>query len=233
MALATDLDTHMQGPIAVKDRTGVTFRFDLSLPAMQVEKPLDAIIRDFRAGRDREGNFHLLFTRLHRQIRRYFERRGMSPDESQDLAQEVFYQLYKNLDNMHDESRFAGWVLTISRNTFNNEIERRHAKKRSAADAGSAEITCEEIETVESTGPASNPLKRVLDREKVNAFRTAVQKLPNQMRKCIYLRVAQDRSDEEIATLLGISCSTVRVHLHRARKSLAEILEPVFGDLQI
>ena len=200
------------------------------------DKSVEAIVRDFRAGNDRERNFHLLFTRLHTQVCRSFQRKGMSPEDSQDLAQEVFFQIYRNLDTIHDETRFPGWVLTITRNVFNNAIERKRAKKRfpaAAAHTSAGEDGRDELESVESGNPASNPLKRVLDREKVHALAAALQQLPGQMRRCIFLRVAHEWSDEEIAVLMGISASTVRVQVHRARKSLTEMLRPRFGNLQI
>jgi RNA polymerase sigma-70 factor, ECF subfamily len=198
-------------------------------------KSVEAMIRDFRAGTDRERNFHLLFTRLHGQVCGFFERKGMSLDDSQDLAQDVFFQLFKKLDTLQDETRFPGWVLAICRNTFNNEIERRRAQKRFSPAAACVSTAGDnpEIESIASANPAANSLKTVLDKEKIHAFWVAIQRLPEQMRRCIYLRVSHECSDEEIATLLGVSCSTVRVHLHRARKSLAEALRPVFGDLQI
>ena len=93
------------------------------------------------------------------------------------------------LDTLHDEARFPGWLLTICRNVFNNEIERRRAKKRYSPEAGrvsTADVSRDEIELIASVNPSSNPLKRVLDKEKVHAFWVAIQQLPHQMRE-VYL----------------------------------------------
>ena len=200
---------------------------------MQLQnQSLEAIIRDFRGGRDREGNSHLLFIRFHSRVCRYFQGKGISVEDSEDLAQDVFCQIFKGLDDVRDEKCFINWLFTISRNVFNNEIERRHSKKRAVAVAAK-NGEHEEPDTIESPNPASNQLKRLLDKEKVSALLVELQKLPDQARRCVYMRFLHERSDEEIATLLGISARTVRVHVHRARKSLSEALTPVFGDLQI
>lgn len=198
------------------------------------ERSLETIIHEVRSGKDRENNCHLLFSRFYRPVCNYFQSKGISADDSQDLAQDVFCLVFRRLDSIKSDTHFIGWLFTIARNVFNNEIERRHTKKRLASTVhDSLDVSRENTDVVDSRSPAPSAIKRVLDKEKVRALLDELHKLPDQMRRCVYLRVAADRSDEEIAVLLGISCSTVRVQLHRARKSLSETLRPIFGDLQI
>jgi RNA polymerase sigma-70 factor (ECF subfamily) len=61
-------------------------------------------------------------------------------------------------------------------------------------------------------------------------LREAIEKLPEQMRKCLMLRVYQEMKYREIATLLRLSPETVKVHLFQARRRLREDLGPYFHD---
>ena len=199
------------------------------------DQSLETIIRNLRAGKDEEANSRLLFVRFYPEVCSYFQRRGVAVEDSEDLAQEVFWQVFRRLDSLRDDAHFPGWLFTISRNVFNNEISRRHTQKRAAAvtnhfsEASDRNI----IETVETRSPASNALKGLLNQEKLCALSLELRKLPDQMRRCICLRVIHEYSDNQIATLLGISSNTVRVHVFRAKKALSDALRPIFGDLRI
>jgi RNA polymerase sigma-70 factor (sigma-E family) len=53
----------------------------------------------------------------------------------------------------------------------------------------------------------------------------AVRTLPHQQRACVVLHYFEDRTDVEVAAVLGISAGSVKTHLHRARAALAHALE--------
>jgi len=59
-------------------------------------------------------------------------------------------------------------------------------------------------------------------------LRSAVEQLPEQMRKCLTLRIDQELKYREIATVLRLSPETVKVHLMRARQRLREELGDYF-----
>jgi RNA polymerase sigma-70 factor (ECF subfamily) len=202
-------------------------------PVKQCEPPLDGILRDFQAGRDREGCFRILFTRFYPQVHRFFVRKGMTPEDSTDLTQDVFFSVYKNLGTIQNESHFVGWLFRIAKNAFTNELEKRHAKKRfaiyddptkSSQDAGLDEL---------ASPAAHDVLQDMLDRERTNKLVEALETLPPQMRRCVQLRVAEDSTYEEIAVMLGISVNTVKAHLFKARRSLAEKLGSYFQSMDV
>jgi RNA polymerase sigma-70 factor (ECF subfamily) len=196
---------------------------------------LEDLLREFRHGRNPEESFRALFTRFYPQVHRFFLRKGMSPEDAADLTQEVFFSVYKGLGTIEDEAHFTSWLFTIARNAFTNELEKKHAKKRSGIHVvrrQDAEDETPDLDYLPS--PVSNDgLRQVLDREKTEQLAAALEALPPQMRRCVQLRVGEDSTYDEIAVVLGISVNTVKAHLHKARKALEGKLAPYFADLRV
>ena len=108
-----------------------------------------------------------------------------------------------------------------------------HAQKREAAmvNASHEEDKPDPLAAVE-TGE-KGALDQLLERERAERLREAVAQLPDQMRRCVTVRIMEDVPYDVIAARLGISVNTVKVHLHNARKALARKLRPYFGELDL
>ena len=74
-------------------------------------------------------------------------------------------------------------------------------------------------------------MERVLQKEKLKKLREALEELPPQMRRCLYLRIVKEQSVQEIATIMGLSVNTVKAHLHQGRRALQAKLAAVFGEV--
>jgi RNA polymerase sigma-70 factor (ECF subfamily) len=206
-----------------------------NIAVAQLQPAVEEVLRDFRHGRNPEESFRVLFVRFHPQVHRFFLRKGLPPEDAKDLTQEVFLSVYKGLKDIQDETHFASWLFTIARNTFSNDLEKRHARKRSGIHVlpkNDGEDGPADLDRLPSA-TATDSLRHVLDREKTEKLTAALETLPTQMRRCVQLRVAEDSTYEEIALVLGISVNTVKAHLHKARKTLQDKLASYFavGDL--
>jgi RNA polymerase sigma-70 factor (ECF subfamily) len=189
-------------------------------------RAVEDILRDIQHGRDNDASFHELFVRFYPQVYRFFLRKGIPPEDCRDLTQDVFFSVYKGIRSIQDQSHFVQWLFTIARNTFTNEVVRKHAQKRSALQQETGEMDLDQIAKEESPTALSN----ILDREKAEKLAEALTTLPPQMRRCVQLRAA-DSSYEEISVVLGVSINTVKAHLHKARKSLQEKLGSYFTSI--
>ncbi len=201
------------------------------------EDPTAGIIKALNEGRDREENFRRLFERYYAQLYRFFRRKGMSPEDCEGLAQETFISVHKGLKALRQGDQFEGWLYAIALNAYRSEIERRLAAKRT-----SSQVSLEgELNRSEDVGqaasltadPGANPMEALLDKEKKGKLREALQELPEQMRRCVQLRVVNDLSYQEISVVMGISINTVKSHLHQARKVLGEKLSPYFYKVEV
>jgi RNA polymerase sigma-70 factor (ECF subfamily) len=200
---------------------------------VKIEKSTEDIIKELKRGRDREANFKLLFDRYYDQLHRFFQRKGISPEDCRDLTQEVFVSAYKGLKGLRNESQFQNWLFRIARNIHKNEIERRQAKKREAKEVSLEGARSElndsrgRAEQIADSDP--NPIDALLEKEGRHKLSEAVRRLPPQMRRCVQLRVVKGLSHGEIAAIMGISVNTVKAHLHQARKTLKEKLGHLTG----
>jgi len=200
-----------------------------------MEKPIDSIITEFQQGRDSQRNFQLLFERFYDRVWRFFQRKGFSPEDSEELTQEVFLSVYKGLTELRGPEQFQSWLFAVARNTYVNELERLHARKREGVQVSLEEEVGEgeDLTLAERlpAGPGSIPIETILDRERIETLHEAMMQLPEQMRRCVQFRVLQDASYQEIATVMEISINTVKAHLFKARETLRERLRPYFAEV--
>ena len=128
---------------------------------------------------------------------------------AEDLTQDVFMKLYKNLKNFRHDSNFSTYLYRINSNTVNSWITRNKWKNLlhldQAPDKGEYDIKNE----VEWT-------KEELWNE--------ISKLPNKQRRVMILRITDSLSYSEISKITGMSESTAKVNFHHGLKKLKEVL---------
>lgn len=175
-----------------------------------------AAVENLRAGLDVERNFEIVFRTWHRNVRSYYENRGLEPQEANDLAQEVFLTVYTGISGLRDQASFRSWLFGIARFKLLQHLESK----------GKAAFSPVEDEPLPD--PAPSGLEIVLDSERRTKLREALEELPQQMRACVKMSVVEDLQYAEIAERLGVSVNSVKVQIHRARKVLAQRLGPLF-----
>ena len=171
----------------------------------------------------REEDFRRLFDLFYPRLVCFFARRGFPPQDCLDLTQETFLGIYRGIGSFRRDSRFETWLFSIATNAFRKRLRRGVAGKREGR-----EVSLEPAEDARDEAPV--PGEDALRKERSRLLREAVEKLPEQMRRCLVLRVYQEMKYREIAALLRLSPETVKVHLFQARRRLREELGPYFAD---
>jgi RNA polymerase sigma-70 factor (ECF subfamily) len=138
-----------------------------------------------------------------------------SAQDAEDAAQEIFLKAYLRLESYDRQRKFSTWLLTVASNYCIDRIRRRRF----------AWVTLDDVAfSLPSAGPG--PERSALEREQREAVQLAIQALPENYRLVTVLRYWNDLSYNEIAEVTGLSEATVKTRLHRARKMLAEQLDP-------
>ena len=128
---------------------------------------------------------------------------------AEDLTQDVFMKLYKNLKNFRHDSNFSTYLYRINSNTVNSWITRNKWKNLlhldQAPDKGEYDIKNEDEWTKEELW-------------------NEISKLPNKQRRVMILRITDSLSYSEISKITGMSEGTAKVNFHHGLKKLKEVL---------
>ena len=182
------------------------------------------IVRELQEGHRVEENFHRLFERYYHTVRRFFIRRGFSPEQTLDLTQETFLRAFQGIDSFRGDSSFDSWLFQIAINVWRMRQRRSEAGMRSAAEIPLPDPFEARAAVEQLTSPDLDPLVLSLREERRHALRHAVEDLPQQMKRIVILRIYHDMKYREIAALMGISIDTVKSHLAQARSRLRSAL---------
>ena len=128
---------------------------------------------------------------------------------AEDLAQDVFFKLYRHLKKFRFESSFSTYLYRVNLNTANSWLKRNKWKNILHLDQA--------------------PEKSERDTELENEWTRkelwdAVAKLPNKQRIVVIMRVAEEMPYKDIAEVTGMKEGTAKVNFHHAVRSLKEWL---------
>ena len=159
-------------------------------------------------------SFELLYERRHRRVYSLCLRMTANTAEAEDLAQEVFIQLFRKSGSFRGESAFTTWLHRLTVNQVLMHFRRKGVRMEQTTEDGESPV-----QVVRGTeDPSRMP---VVDRI---ALDRAVGQLPPGYRAVFLLHDVEGREHEEIARLLGCSVGTSKSQLHKARMKLRTLL---------
>lgn len=142
---------------------------------------------------------------------------------AEDLCAETFYKAYRSLHSFRElDASFSTWLYTIARNTVLSELRKQR----------SVNVSLEESGYLPAAPAETAPEHMVLQTERMNLVREAINGLPEKQRSALILREYDQLDYQEIAAILGQTVSSVKSLLFRARASVKTQLEPYFGNTQ-
>ena len=143
-------------------------------------------------------------------------------DEVEDLAQEIFIKAFRAIRSYNFQSSFVTWLSRIATNHCYDYLRHERASRVSFY-WQMGENSQQELEANAESQP-----EQALNHEERTVLKDLVTKLleraPENDRKILILKELQDYSVEEIAEILDLKPTTVKVRLHRARKRMLDDL---------
>jgi RNA polymerase sigma-70 factor (ECF subfamily) len=145
--------------------------------------------------------------------------------EAEDLAQNVFLQVYKSAHRYEVSAKFSTWLFTIVRNLCLNEIRRRSRHPADSLDVPHPEHEDQPWQQFEDKRTASAP-DTLLHAELEEKVDEALAELPENQRTALLLCRQDELSYDDIAKVLGCSLSATKSLIHRGRETLKQKLKP-------
>ncbi len=145
--------------------------------------------------------------------------------EAEDLAQNVFVQVFRSAPRYKVSAKFSTWLFTIARNLALNELRRRSRHPSESMDATRPEQEDQPLQQFEDKKTFSPP-ESLLQGELQQKIERALAELPENQRTAILLCRQDELSYEEIAKVLGCSLSATKSLIHRGRETLKHKLKP-------
>ena len=147
----------------------------------------------------------------------------------EDLAQEAFLRLYRALPEFRGEAAVSTYLYRVVVNLAQDEWKRRRKERAHLAAAPAFEDEDEAAGWIENmsgdadtSAHARTPERVMVDDETAAAVDDELRALPEAERAVLVLYHGEDCTYEGIAAALEMPINTVRTHLHRGRKRLAE-----------
>ena len=189
---------------------------------------VEQAIQEYQSGKDCEENSRLLDEYYRPRLIGYFAKQNFPPDSLEDLTQDVFRRVFMGIAKFRSGASieaFSKWLFQIAENIGRDDWRKGATNKRfgqtiSLEGGGSDGETSTLSYDPPDPSPMSQPLAALIDQERRQALKEAVDRLPNKMGKCMKLHLYQERTNPQIAVIMGISVEMVKAHLREGRAKL-------------
>ncbi len=197
----------------------MSFSFSSSLFSLSDEEAMVRVREQ-----DDPGAFAVLVERWEGRIQRLCTRMTGDPQRGEDLAQETFARLFAARKTYRQDARLSTFLWRIALNLCHDE--RRRANRRPEG-----LLEREDGRGLDAVAAAEDPPDVVVaGRERAEAVREALSRLPEHYRAVVVLRHYQGLKFREIAEVLGVPQGTVKSRMSEALSRLARLLGPVLKE---
>ena len=140
-----------------------------------------------------------------------------SPEDAQDITQDVFVSVWEKIGQFRFRSKFSTWLYRIAKNVSLNEKSRRTSRKTDVV----------EIDDSQAWVPVDyqTPEDEILASEQQQILHKALGQLKESYRIILVLREMEELSYEDLSAVLGCSIGRVKSRLYEARMQLRGILK--------
>ncbi len=162
--------------------------------------------------------FEVLFDRYAGRIYRVALRRGMTTDAAEDLVQQTFVQLHQARSEYRRSGRFDSWLWTIAYNLIRDRWRRRRTQRQAERELRQLRIASDDVNRTSTESDATG-----------ETIRRALEQLSETQREVLVLHFYEGQSFAQIARVLGMKESAVRVRAHRAYRKMKSLLSDPRG----
>ncbi len=149
--------------------------------------------------------------------------------DAEDVTQQVFLQVVRKLSGFRGDSTLSTWLNRVAVNAALAYRKQRGLRHRHELSEPPEEFTEGGSHVLPVRRPPE-PLPELLARELHEQIDRALLQLPEMYRDVFVLADVEERPNQEVADLLGLSLPAVKSRLHRARLLMRQALAPYFEE---
>ena len=152
--------------------------------------------------------------------------------EAEDLAQEVFVQVFKAIGTFRGDSKLSTWMYRIAINLCKNRTKYnrvRHSDEQDELEAVAERVPMGEVKRA-NVAQVARPDEMMAGKQVERIVQQAILELEPTFRECLVLRDVEELSYEEIGEITSLPPGTVKSRIHRARAQLRELVEKELGE---
>jgi RNA polymerase sigma-70 factor (ECF subfamily) len=185
------------------------------------QKDDNKIVGDYLAG-DLDS-FDMLVKHYLKPVYNFVFRLSNNKNEANDIVQEVFVKVWKNLKKFNPDKNFKTWILTIARNTTIDWLRKKRnivfSELNRLDEEGGEKYFEETIADIEPL-PDEIFMKKELDKE----VEKVLSKLRPDFREIILLHYTEELTFEQISEIVGKPLNTVKSQHRRALNTLRKFI---------
>jgi RNA polymerase sigma-70 factor (ECF subfamily) len=165
-----------------------------------------------------QGNFVFLIKRYEEKLKRYIRRiTNVNEFDVEDILQEIFIKVYKNLNSFDKKLKFSSWIYRIAHNHIISEARKRKAR----AEIFPGEDNDNILKNIESEIKIENEIDHDFLKKNINNI---LNNLDVKYREVLILKYLEEKDYKEISDILKKPMGTIATLLNRAKtKFLKEI----------
>jgi RNA polymerase sigma factor (sigma-70 family) len=167
------------------------------------------ILEKFTVEKTRQEAFNLLLNKYQQKIYWHIRRMVVNHDDTDDLVQDVFIKVWKNLGNFRNDSQLYTWIYRIATNESITFLNKQKQRNNTPLDEVSSELAESLIEPSYFNG---NDIQLKLQR--------ALVTLPEKQRLIFNMKYFDDMKYEEISQVLGTTVGALKASFHIAVKKI-------------
>ncbi|WP_442590348.1 RNA polymerase sigma factor [Pedobacter sp. AW31-3R] len=169
----------------------------------------DEIIAKFAEERTRNEAFNLLISKYQEKIYWHVRRLVIDHDDADDLVQEVFIKVWRNLEKFRSDSKLYTWIYRIATNESITFLNKKKQRNNTPLDEVSQELA-------ESLVASS-----YFNGDKIQMkLQQALLTLPEKQRLIFNMKYFDDMKYDEISEVLGTSVGALKASFHIAVKKV-------------
>ena len=172
-----------------------------------------------------EVAFRTLVERYQSRIYRTIFSLLRNPEEAEDVAQEVFVEVYQTIGRFRGEAALSTWLYRLATSRALKNRRRANAKKRFAY---LTSLLGFDNDVLHEPPDHAHPLALLEGQQQLQLLLAHLARLPDQQQVAFTLRHEQELSYEQIAAVLGTTVAAVESLLFRARQTLRKHVQPSF-----